>query len=592
MEETVRKKRKFPWAEILFAAMCAAFVTCGRSVYNYNTLIDVYYKPIEYGALFLFVFIPLILVFALVGAGVKKSMSFAEKPAASEKPDAAEKPASEEKEETDAREEAPVRAGIYKFFPFITSLLVIAAGTVALLSYFPGILGYDSEWQTLQAFGLMPLSNHHPVLHTLIWNFFIALEWFGVPHPYGLLIYCIVQILIVAGVCGYVTDSEIKAGCKWPVPVLTMLFYALYPAFSVFSVEMTKDVLFSCVVVRLILRLNMAGSYTTDSEDEEIKKKVAKKENLNICGIVFLTILGCLLRNNFLPASAALVIILLFLRKKNGMKKVILAVLGGVIIAVAVMKIVYPMSGVEKTESHEMLSVPINQISAVSVKRYYELSIAERFLIESYMEPGRYNPRLADSVKYTFNDELYDSDNSAFWDLYMYLGREYPEDFIDAFLTQNIQLWYPGARVTDRYSARSYIETDNVSVPVYMITYAPMLPEARGFYDMVFEEIEQSGTAAGLPFSLSIPFYVIVLGFYIAIKAKRPGYTAGVFLAFFLWGTYLLGPVAAFRYMYPFFLLIPVFLTPVFAWGNVKISEDKRSDDKESEDKKSEENNK
>ncbi len=285
-------------------------------------------------------------------------------------------------------------------------------------------------------------------------------------------------------------------------------------------------------------------------------------------------------------------IILLFLRKKNGMKKVILAVLGGVIIAVAVMKIVYPMSGVEKTESHEMLSVPINQISAVSVKRYYELSIAERFLIESYMEPGRYNPRLADSVKYTFNDELYDSDNSAFWDLYMYLGREYPGDFIDAFLTQNIQLWYPGARVTDRYSARSYIETDNVSVPVYMITYSPMLPEARGFYDMVFEEIEQSGTAAGLPFSLSIPFYVIVLGFYIAIKAKRPGYTAGVFLAFFLWGTYLLGPVAAFRYMYPFFLLIPVFLTPVFAWGNDKTSEDMKSDDKEPKDKESEENNK
>lgn len=554
MEETVRKKRRFPWAEILFAALCAAFTACGRSVYNYNTLIDIYYKPLEYGALFLFVFIPLIFVFALVGAGVKKSLSSAEKAVADEKQ--------------------------VKVFPLITSLLVIASGTVALLSYFPGILGYDSEWQTLQAFGLMPLSNHHPVLHTLIWNFFIALEWFGVPHPYGLLIYCIVQILILAGVCGYVTDSEVRAGCKWPVPVLTMLFYALYPAFSVFSVEMTKDVLFSCVVVRMILRLGKAGSYITDSEDEEIRKKVSKKENLNICGIAFLTILGCLLRNNFLPAAAALVIVLFFMRKKNGMKKATLAVLGGVIIAATVIKIVYPALGVEKSESHEMLSVPINQISAVSVKRYYQLSISERFLIESYMEPGRYNPRLADSVKYTFNDELYDSDNSAFWDLYMYLGREYPGDFIDAFLTQNVQLWYPGAGVTDRYSARDYIETENVSVPVYMITPAPVLPEVRGFYDMVFEEIERSGTLAGLPFSLSIPFYVIILGFYIAVKSGNAGYKAGVFLAFFLWGTYLLGPVAAFRYMYPFFLLIPVFLTPVFAWGNDKTSEDMKSDDK------------
>ncbi len=571
MEETVKKKRKFPWAEILFAALCAAFVTCGRSVYNYNTVIDVYYKPLEYGVLFLFVFLPLILVFALIGAGVKKSLVPCEK------------------------EDVKERAKIYKFFPVITSLLVIAAGVIALFSYFPGILGYDSEWQTLQAFGIMPLSNHHPVLHTLIWNFFIALEWFGVPHPYGLFIYCIVQILILSGVCGYVTDAEVKAGCKWPIPVITMLFYALYPAFSVFSVEMTKDVLFSCVVVRLFLRITAVGTYKTDSEDEEVQKKFSKKEKLNICGIVFLTALGCLLRNNFLPAAGALVIVLFFMRKKNGMKKVLLSMLGGVVIAVAVLKIVYPMTGVEKTESHEMLSVPVNQISSVYVNKFPELTVAEKFIIDNYMEAGRYNPRLADSVKFTFNDALYDSDRSAFWDLYMHMFKKYPFEFANAFLTQNVQLWYPGARMTDRYAARKYIETENVSVPVYMITGGSWFPEMRGFYDMIFTDIEESGTLGGLPFSLSIPFYMIILGFYIAIKAKRPGYTAGVFLSFFLWGTYLLGPVAAFRYMYPFFLMIPVILTPVFSRGTViavkadsDASEDEKTVDKEVTDKVSE----
>ncbi|MBR7090704.1 MAG: hypothetical protein IKI46_09475 [Lachnospiraceae bacterium] len=545
MEETVKKKRKFRWTELLFAALCAAFVTCGRSVYNYNTLVDIYYRPMEYGALFLFMFLPLIFVFALVGAGVRKSLQPVQK------------------------KENDEKSGTHKFFPVITSLLVIGAGLTALFSYFPGILGYDSEWQTLQAFGLMPLSNHHPVLHTLIWNFFIALEWFGVPHPYGLFIYCIVQILIVAGVCGYVTDAEVKAGCRWPVPVITMLYYALYPAFSVFSVEMTKDVLFSCVVVRLFLRFTAVGSYTTDSEAEDLKKKLSKKEKLNIFGIFFLTAIGCLLRNNFLPAAGAMVIVLFIMRKKNGMKKALLSVLAGVAIAACVMRIVYPHAGVEKTESHELLSVPVNQISSVYVSRYPELTTAERFIIDNYMEAGRYNPRLADSVKFTFNDALYDSDKSAFWDLYMHMFRKYPYEFADAFLTQNVQLWYPGARMTDRYAARKYIETENVYLPVYMITAGSQLPEMRGFYDMVFAEIEHSGVAGGLPFSLSIPFYSILLGFYIAIKAKRPGYTAGVFMSFFLWGTYLLGPVAAFRYMYPFFLLIPVILIPVFSRGTV-----------------------
>ena len=579
LEETVKKKRHIWWTEILFAAICSAFVICGRSIYNFNSLSDIYFRPMEYGALFLFVFIPLIFVFAAIGAGVKKAAASVKNGTAGE---------TDSEENTEKPVTVHNRAGINKFFPLITSLLVIAAGIVALMAYFPGILGYDSEWQTLQAFGLLPLSNHHPVLHTLIWNFFIALEWFGVPHPYGLLIYCIVQILILSGVCGYVVSTEVKEGCKWPVPVITMLFYALYPAFSVFSVEMTKDVLFACVVVRLFLRLMATGTYTSDSEDEEIKKQVAKKEKLNICGIAFLTVLGCLLRNNFLPAAFALVIVLFFMRKKNGMKSVMFAVLGGALIATAVMKVVYPMCGVEKTESHEMLSVPINQIASVTVSRYSELTVAEKFIVESYMEPGRYNPRLADSVKFTFNDELYDSDKSAFWDLYMYMFWQYPEEFADAFLTQNVQLWYPGARMTDRYAARKYIETENVTVPVYVITGGCVFPEARGFYNMIFEEIEHSGPVAGLPFSLSIPFYMIITAFYIAIKSKRSGYAAGVFLAFFIWGTYLLGPVSAFRYMYPFFLLIPAFLTPVFAWGNtVAVAAEEKSEDK-SEEKKDE----
>jgi len=540
LKETEKKKRIIGPAELIFAALTALFVTCGRSIYNFNTLEDIYFKPLEYGALCLFVFIPMVFVFALVGAGIRRASSVP-------------KNVGEE------------RAKAWRFLPLITSLLVTASGIVALLAYFPGILGYDSEWQTLQAFGIMPLSNHHPVLHTLIWNFFIALEWFGVPHPYGLVIYCIVQILILGSVCGYVTDAQVKAGCRWPVPVITMLYYALYPAFSVFSVEMTKDVLFSCIVVRLILRLNTVGTYRADTEDEEAVKRSARREKLNLAGIAFLITLGCLFRNNFLPAAAVLIIVLFCMRKKAGMKKVLLSVLAGVMIAAAVMKIVYPMTGVEKTESHELLSVPINQISAVSVERYESLTIAERFLIDSYMEPGRYNPRLADSVKFTFNDELYDSDRSAFWDLYMYLLAKYPGDFLDAFLTQNVQLWYPGARMTDRYAARKYIETESVFVPVYMIDCSPVLPEVRGFCDMILEEVEGSGVIGGLPFSLSIPFYMILLAFYIALKTGRPGYAAGVFLAFFLWGTYLLGPVAAFVFMYPFYLLIPVLLFPVFS---------------------------
>ena len=524
LEVSVKKKHFIGVLEIVFALCLAGAVTIGRSVYNFNTISGIMRAPAENAAVFLFLFIPLLLVFAFAGKLIGKNAF----------------------KEAYSEEEMPT---IYKWFPLIAFVLVCASSAFALLSYFPGILGYDSEWQTLQAFGVLPMSNHHPVLHTLIWNFFVALEWWGVPHPYGLMIYCIVQILIASGVCAYVIRSEIAEGCRWPLPVITMLFYALYPAFSLFSIQMTKDVFFSCAVIMLVLKLI----------------KIGRGEKVNPVTVFVFVTLASLLRNNFLPAGAVLVIVLFFLRKKEGMKNAFFATLAAVVVSAATLMFVYPACGVVKSESHESLSVPINQVAAVYVHRYAELTLSEKFIIEQYMSAGKYNPRLADTVKFTFNDELYDSDKSAFWDLYMHLIKRFPTEFVDAFLTQNVQLWYPGALITDRYAVRDYIETENVFVYVYKVTRSPIIPEGKGFYDMVIGEIESAGVVEGLPFSLAIPFILLVFALYAAIKSGHYGYLAAVLVSGALWATYLLGPVSAFRYMYPFYMLVPVFVTPLFS---------------------------
>ena len=523
MESSANKKHFIGIAEVFFPFCLASIITVGRSVYNYNSIAGLLRAPWENAAVFLFLFFPLLLIFAFIGKAIGKG------------------------EERKAYSEDDI-PGIYKWFPFITFILVSASSALALLSYFPGILGYDSEWQTLQAYGVLPLSNHHPVLHTLIWNFFIALEWHGVPHPYGLVIYCIFQIIVVACVCGFVVRSEVREGCRWPLTIITMLFYALYPAFNVFSIQMTKDVLFSCAVILLILNLLKAG----------------RGEKANVFFIFLMTVLASLLRNNFLPAGCVLVIVLFLMRKDEMMKRTFFASLTGIVVSISITSFVYPACGVVKSESHEALSVPINQVAAVYVHRYSELTLSEKFITEQYMTAGLYNPRLADTVKFTFNDELYDSDRSAFWDLYLHLLVKYPQEFIDAFLTQNIQLWYPGAAITDRYSSRRFIETDNILTNVYPINRSSMIPEVKGFYDMLLDEIEHSGTAEGLPFSLSIPFIMLVLSLYMSVKAHDKGYAAAVLLSGALWATYMLGPVSAFRYMYPFFMLIPVFAIPVF----------------------------
>ncbi len=524
MEGSVKKKHFIGFAEVFFAFAASAFITCGRSIYNFNSLSGVYSKPGETAAVFALFFIPLLIFFSLAGKALIREKDGSVK--------------------------------VFRFMPLITSVLVAASCGVALASYFPGILGYDSEWQTLQALGLLPLSNHHPVLHTLLWNLFIALEWAGIPHPYGLALYCIFQILIVSFVCGCVVDREIKCGCGWTLPVLTTLFYVFYPVFSIFSVQMTKDVLFSCAVVLLFLVLSKFD------DPEKVKKT-------DVLKIFILTLTASLLRNNFLPAAAFLFLISLILVKKDGIKKITASVLSALVFAVLIMKVLYPFAGVVPTESHELLSVPINQIAAVYVHEHSDLTVAEKFIIDEYMEAGGYNPRLADTVKFTFDDELYSSDRSAFWDLYMHLGAKYPEEFANAFLTQNVQLWYPAAAITDRYSAREYIETADIFIPEYPVERQSLLPAGLGFFEGFITSVENSGMAGRVLFSPAIPFYFCLLLLYIVSVTKKRGTGLAAAMILALWATYLLGPVSAFRYMYPFFLLIPAVLTPVFA-GNVQ----------------------
>jgi len=570
-----KKKSFIGAAELLFAFLTSFVITAGRCIYNLNDIKWLKISAVEYVAIFAILFVPVLFFYVLLGKLVRKGMrekavSFSSEtlenaPGGKEEPSLFtpgeeidllaikdDKTIEKEEKEMAAKARLPF---IYRILPFMTFILVLASCAFAMLAYFPGILAYDSEWQTLQAIGLLPLSNHHPVLHTLIWNAFLLLEWAGVPHPYALTIYCIFQMILVSFVCSYVVKREISEGCRWYYELLTIAFYVFYPAFSVFSVEMTKDVLFSCMVVLLVLRLLKA------SRGERVSKV------LLFCNIA----LACLLRNNFLPAAFVLIIAMIFSAKKENMRGYLITSVFSVIFSCVVMLIIYPLAGVQSSESREALSVPINQVASVYVGRYSNLTVAEKFLIEKYMSAGEYNPRLADSVKFTFDDDLYKSDRSAFWDLYMHLFYRYPEEFINAFLTQNVQLWYPGARITDRYSGRDYIETDNVFMESYYVERRPLVREAELFYENMITYIENSGLLSGLAFSLSIPFITFLCAFYMAVKIRRPSYTAVTVMLFALWGTYLLGPVSAFRYMYTFFLLIPVMMMPVFS-GRLKAS--------------------
>ena len=107
MEVSVKKKHFIGVLEIVFALCLAGAVTIGRSVYNFNTVFGLMRAPKENAAVFLFLFIPLLLVFAFAGRVIRKNAA----------------------KKAYSKEELPA---FYKWFPLIASVLVCASSTLAV----------------------------------------------------------------------------------------------------------------------------------------------------------------------------------------------------------------------------------------------------------------------------------------------------------------------------------------------------------------------------------------------------------------------------------------------------------------------------
>ncbi len=247
------------------------------------------------------------------------------------------------------------------------------------------------------------------------------------------------------------------------------------------------------------------------------------EENSGIFVWLFL-VMACLLRYNFIVAAFVLCISLLLKIRKKGMKNCIIASLFGITTVIAIILAFFYGFGLVEIQEKDMMSVPAGQVAAVYADHTPELTIAEKFIIENYMSLPDNGPQIAEYVMNTFNEGLYLADRSAFWDLYLHLARKYPYNLIEAFLFRNSRIYQPGV--------------------------------------------------------MGIPLFMIILGIYIALKSKRPGYSAGITALSVLWLTYLFGPVPKYHYLEAFNMLIPAVLLPVFAAkpASAEDSEDKEED--------------
>lgn len=328
----------------------------------------------------------------------------------------------------------------------LISICIFICWLPVLVINYPGIIISDYTWQYFQALGQSELSNHHPVIHTLIIRFsqWLSSIIYGyVSAEKAVLINSILQMIVMAGIIGYILMQIAREAliCSRYVKVGVLilgLYYALFPMNSLFSIYMTKDIIFSgcCFLWSFWLY-------------RDIKEFDSNHNKANIKSILEESIIAILIiyfrSNGFVIVFGTLLLAIVYKKKL----KILYIILGVTLIAWIMQTPLLNAARIPKTELVEALGMPINQVANV-VNHNDCLTEQEKELIENVMPlqviKETYNERYSDPLKFNsqFNGRAIEQNRGEYLKLWMKLFIKYPKDYLEASLNLTIGYWYPG----------------------------------------------------------------------------------------------------------------------------------------------------
>lgn len=329
------------------------------------------------------------------------------------------------------------------------------------LYQYPGIMTPDSINQFEQILGVIPWSNHHPWVHTLVFGFFYRIGYALTGNMVtAVSVYTFFQMCFLAGSVAYFISTLRSHKIRPFVLLLIVAFYALIPYHAVFSVTIWKDIpfaaavlLFSCAVFRLSIQNRVCAG--------------------NLLVFLISSVMICLFRSNGWYAFLLALPFLLF-GFRHKAKAVYPPLFAALLLAMIVKYPVMDAFGVQQPDFIESVSIPMQQITAVICNDRY-LSEEERALIEEVVDltyiHELYNPTFADNIKELVragNQDYLVAHKNEFLKLWIHLGLRYPGDYLTAYVKQTYGYWYPD-------SFYLVAEAEGVSATDLGVSHTPLI---------------------------------------------------------------------------------------------------------------------
>lgn len=434
-----------------------------------------------------------------------------------------------------------------KHFPLLCFFLCLLCWLPYFLYQYPGIMTPDSINQFEQVLGIIPYSNHHPFVHTMLIKLCYRIGClFTSDMVIAISFYTFFQMCFLASSVFYFIKTMELYQIRQEILLFLTFFYALVPYHAVFSVTLWKDIpfaaallIFSCSMLRLGLQIRR--SY--------------------IAAFILSGIMLCLFRSNGWYGFLFCLPFLFYYYRRE--KKIMFPAITGIVCAALIVK--YPVMDslhVTQPDLIESLSIPTQQIANV-ICNDRELAPEDIALLANVIDISHvkslYNPTFADNMKELVragNQNYLAAHKGDFFRLWLKLGLKYPGDYLDAYVNQTYGYWYPD-------SFYPVADGEGISATKLGVSHTPII---GGPVVVKFKEISlKLGSMVpiySLLWSMGIAFWFLLFcvgnAFVRREKAKLVYYLPS--LALFL-TVMLAAPVATdFRYVYFMVFSIPFYL--------------------------------
>ncbi|MBM6967936.1 DUF6020 family protein [Pseudoramibacter alactolyticus] len=402
--------------------------------------------------------------------------------------------------------EAKAPASNWRHIAVLTASLLIP-WFVVYLAFWPGSTMWNDIWAILRH-GPVTESYRSPLFFNYaVYFFLVKVGDFIGNRNFGFALFTFLQMFFMALAIATVLYWMKRRKIHKRLIICAWLFYLCFPAFSLFSFTIVKDVWYSiCLFLWIPLLYDLVQGHSLS-----LKYKIA----------YIALIIGTLISRNNGPIIIPFVIFLTILIVKNHRRFLLLAALISFLVVVGTTAL---LSRNTSRRFAESVGIPLQQ-TAMVLSCDGQVSYADKKFLYQIINPsdwtGRYAPFIVDPLKMTeddptaintvLNDDFLNHHQKQFLQVYFRIFKNNPKLCIKAYLLESYGFWAFHS-VHGNQSYLTVLQENEFGFYRSPKLPRPLVRPATHYYKYIGNSIGSAGTFAWLLLSFCLLLLILPKG--------------------------------------------------------------------------------